>query len=253
MILNPLTQERMFEIHEHPLSICELSRFSPGCPPTGGQLVAAVDRHEAFRLFTSQIHPATYPGYHYPIKHVIFDHRKELLYMNSLQYYKNLDEWPFTGVRSVDFQAMVALNDLTRPFFNGSANHTQVKDVTPGKIYPITEVEGFSDVADFHFINDAGIKTSLGSFFFEEPPVTPCEKRHENELRVKIQGGYLVATPSCDPDYPGIDIEFQPDKEGPLYTLPRVLMEKPAGKNLRALIWADPASEDYTSEINFQE
>lgn len=75
----------------------------------------------------------------------------------------------------------------------------------------------------------------------------------ENKLRVKIQGGYLVATPSCDPDYPGIDIEFQPDKEGPLYTLPRVLMEKPAGKNLRALVWADPASEDYTSEINFQE
>lgn len=70
------------------------------------------------------------------------------------------------------------------------------------------------------------------------------------EIRVKVKGGYLVATPSYDPDYTGIDVEFQPDNEE-IYTFPRVLMECPKDGELRALIWDDPQSEDYTKEIKF--
>lgn len=175
MILNPLTKERMYEVHQHPLSICELSHFSPGCPPTGGHLVAAKDSHEAFLLLISKTPPATYPGYLYPIKQVIFDHRKEPLYMNSLQFYKNLDAWPFTGIRHVNFDALLILTPFTKPFFDGSPDHEQLQNITPGKIYHITEVKGFGDVADFFFLDDTGTKTKLGSFFFEEPPADQTE------------------------------------------------------------------------------
>lgn len=72
------------------------------------------------------------------------------------------------------------------------------------------------------------------------------------EIRVKVPGGYIVATPSYDPDYPGIDVEFQPDTEGELYTFPRVLMEYPKDGKLCAFVWADPASEDYTQKIAFE-
>lgn len=52
------------------------------------------------------------------------------------------------------------------------------------------------------------------------------------EMRVRVEGGYLVATPSYDDNYPGIDVEFQPDEKigEDVLSLPRVLMEKPAGK-----------------------
>lgn len=73
-----------------------------------------------------------------------------------------------------------------------------------------------------------------------------------NEIRVRVKGGYLVATPSYDPDYPGIDVEFQPDADEGLYTLPRVLMEFTETEKLRALIWDNPQSEDYTKEIQFE-
>lgn len=74
------------------------------------------------------------------------------------------------------------------------------------------------------------------------------------EMRVRVEGGYLVATPSYDDNYPGIDVEFQPDEEigEDVLSLPRVLMEKPAGESLRALIWTDSATEDYIKEIVFE-
>lgn len=76
-------------------------------------------------------------------------------------------------------------------------------------------------------------------------------KSNAKEIRVKVTGGYIVATPSYDPDYPGIDVEFQPDADEKLYTFPRVLMEYPRDGELRALVWADSASEDYTQKITF--
>ena len=75
------------------------------------------------------------------------------------------------------------------------------------------------------------------------------------KIIVKIQGGHLVATESQDTDYPGIDVEFVPDSDnGEHASRPRVLFEKPVEDGeLRALVWDDKNSEDYTNEIIFEE
>ena len=73
-------------------------------------------------------------------------------------------------------------------------------------------------------------------------------------LRVKVEGGYLYATISGDVDYPGICVEFVADEDrGEKLSRPTVLMEKPVGEELRALIWNDIDDEDYTKEIVFNE
>lgn len=72
------------------------------------------------------------------------------------------------------------------------------------------------------------------------------------EIRVNVKGGYIRANASEDPDYPGIDVEFVPDNyNGETLSIPRVLFEKPADGELRALIWDDADNEDYTKEIVF--
>lgn len=76
-----------------------------------------------------------------------------------------------------------------------------------------------------------------------------------NEMRVKVDGGTLVATKIEDENYPGIDIEFVPDEDGlddPL-TRPRVLFERPKNGKLAAMIWGDRTSEDYSDKIVFNE
>ena len=73
-----------------------------------------------------------------------------------------------------------------------------------------------------------------------------------DKIVIKIEGGHLVATPSQDPNYPGIDVEFVADNDkGETASRPRVLFEKPLGEKLRALIWGDSNKEDYTDEIEF--
>ena len=72
------------------------------------------------------------------------------------------------------------------------------------------------------------------------------------QIKVKVEGGTLVATASPDPNYPGIDVEFIPEDEKAFgVSTPRVLFEKPKGEKLRALIWADKKYEDYTNKIEF--
>lgn len=77
-----------------------------------------------------------------------------------------------------------------------------------------------------------------------------------DEIKIKVKNGYLRATPSPDPNYPGIDVEYiTNDDTGKNMSRPRVLVEYPqdddcnANTTLRALIWDDPQSEDYTKEI----
>lgn len=71
-------------------------------------------------------------------------------------------------------------------------------------------------------------------------------------LRVKVEGGYLYATISGDIDYPGICVEFVADNDnGENMSRPTVLMEKPVGDELRALVWDNKDDEDYTMEIIF--
>ena len=72
------------------------------------------------------------------------------------------------------------------------------------------------------------------------------------EIKVKVEGGYIRANPSSDPDYLGIDVEFVPDSyDGETLSMPRVLFEKPIDDKLRVLIWDDADNEDYTKEILF--
>lgn len=72
------------------------------------------------------------------------------------------------------------------------------------------------------------------------------------EIKVRVNGGYIRANASSDPDYPGIDVEFVSDNDvGETLSRPRVLFEKPVDDNLRALIWDDADNEDYTKEIVF--
>ena len=71
-------------------------------------------------------------------------------------------------------------------------------------------------------------------------------------LKVRVTGGYLIATESGDTDYPGICVEFIADNErDDALSRPSVLIEKPIDGELRALIWADEEQEDYTREIRF--
>lgn len=73
-----------------------------------------------------------------------------------------------------------------------------------------------------------------------------------NSLKVKVDGGYLYATISADPDYPGICVEFVADDEcEESLSRPTVLMEKPVDDELRVLVWSDEDDEDYTTEIKF--
>lgn len=74
----------------------------------------------------------------------------------------------------------------------------------------------------------------------------------ENEIDVLVDGGYIRANAAQDEDYPGIDVEFVPNKpQGDALSFPRVLFEKPKDDDLRVLIWADPNDEDYSDEIEF--
>jgi hypothetical protein len=71
-------------------------------------------------------------------------------------------------------------------------------------------------------------------------------------LIVEVDGGYLYATISGDVDYPGICVEFVAnDDVGESVSRPTVLIEKPTGEELRALVWEDSNDEDYTAEILF--
>ena len=74
-----------------------------------------------------------------------------------------------------------------------------------------------------------------------------------NTLQIRLPNGYLVATISTDPNYPGIDIEYIDDNENEAdLSRPRVLVEAPVegyGDIIRALIWNNPNNEDYEEDI----
>lgn len=77
----------------------------------------------------------------------------------------------------------------------------------------------------------------------------------DNEIRVKVSGGYLRAFESGDEEYPGIWVEFVRDKEKEdVVSRPQILFEQPCldEKSTRVLVWDDTESEDYTHEIYFE-
>ena len=83
------------------------------------------------------------------------------------------------------------------------------------------------------------------------------DESDKNEIRVEINGGYLVATASPDSLYPGIWIEFIKNdelKNPDAVTNKMVLVEQPLYTNygkgdFRVLLWEDEKNEDYTTEI----
>lgn len=71
------------------------------------------------------------------------------------------------------------------------------------------------------------------------------------QITVPVKGGKLIATPNNDPNYPGIDIEFVPDKEKDWLSNPRVTVEYPNDDQLQAIVWEDREKEDSTDTIYF--
>lgn len=72
-------------------------------------------------------------------------------------------------------------------------------------------------------------------------------------IRFQTEHGTWDIMESADPDYPGLDIEFEQDNvdKQPPFTKPRCVIEFPNAScdKMRILIWANPNSEDYTNEI----
>ena len=87
--------------------------------------------------------------------------------MSQFDYYRNLDSHPFVGERKVSFKAKISEKPFLDGFFNGSPKHSQVENVTRGKVYDIYKVMGQGDGADFYFLDDTGKEMILGDFFFE--------------------------------------------------------------------------------------
>ncbi len=73
-----------------------------------------------------------------------------------------------------------------------------------------------------------------------------------DKIEVRVPGGRLVATPSYDDEYPGIDVEYVPDnnKRG-WASNPSALFEYPLDGQLRLLVWGNTDVEDYTLPITF--
>lgn len=88
---------------------------------------------------------------------------------NEFDYYRYLDEHPFTGIRMTDFYARLSIADCLRGHYDGTPGYNQIHGATPREIYHITEVEGYGDVADFCFVDDNGNMANLGNCFFERP------------------------------------------------------------------------------------
>lgn len=79
---------------------------------------------------------------------------------------------------------------------------------------------------------------------------------------IKTKTGELEVFVSPESEnYPGVDIEFIPNKAEDAVTYPRVVFEEAVqsdegtrvGCELRALIWNDPQQEDYTDKIVFRQ
>ena len=64
--------------------------------------------------------------------------------MNSFRYYSDLDRHPFTGERKVNFKAKVTEKESLKKFFSETVGTKWIQNVTPGKVYEIYKVEGFT-------------------------------------------------------------------------------------------------------------
>ena len=66
-------------------------------------------------------------------------------------------------------------------------------------------------------------------------------------------GTFDIVTNGYGDEYPGVDVEFTPNNYLERTSCPRILFEYHPEKGLRALIWNNPNSEDYSDEIRFKD
>lgn len=72
----------------------------------------------------------------------------------------------------------------------------------------------------------------------------------ENEIRIKVSGGYLVAGLNSDPEYPGVYLCFE---KGDGTALDLAMAESPAGTNkINTYIYEDIYTEDWTRKLSFK-
>jgi len=75
-----------------------------------------------------------------------------------------------------------------------------------------------------------------------------------DKLIVETALGKIIATPSADPDYPGIFVGFQPN--GNEFEIDLALIEASPNKDqnlekeLRVLVWGDKDKDDYTDAFS---
>lgn len=71
---------------------------------------------------------------------------------------------------------------------------------------------------------------------------------------MRVKKGYIEAVTVDDDEYVGMYLEFIHDKDnGGVVSRPEARMEyNPSTKQVRLLVWEDPDSEDYTTEITFE-
>lgn len=74
---------------------------------------------------------------------------------------------------------------------------------------------------------------------------------NREELVAETEKGKFVATVSPDIEYPGINVEFIPNKDDQEenISLPGVRLEFDNNGKLRVLVWADKDREDYSNVI----
>ena len=83
----------------------------------------------------------------------------------------------------------------------------------------------------------------------------PQELQQNCEYHMPIKNGKLNISTMPDSAYPGLDIEYESDKDASVpddtvFTKPRVLIENNENV-LRAIIWGDRNNEDYSNAIDF--
>ena len=90
----------------------------------------------------------------------------------------DIDKNPYTGKVEVSGKVRVIDAPHIRPFFDGTENYEQVRNITIGNVYSVVGKEGLGDVEDIFIIDDLNQVSRLCSFFFEEVP--EIEKLKEN-------------------------------------------------------------------------
>lgn len=86
---------------------------------------------------------------------------------NEYEYYRNLEEHPFTGERMTSFDAVMSEKSFLDNYFNGNPKTEQVENVTRGKVYHIHKIKGYGDMAGFYFLDDTEKEQELCEFFFD--------------------------------------------------------------------------------------